>query len=284
MTAGSTDGGPPRALAGKRVLVTRAAEQADALRELLEARGAVPVVCPTIEVVPPEDPTPLDRALEKLGTYDWVIFTSANGVRFVVDRLAAAGHTVGALFAGVKVAAIGPATAEAARERDLHVDLLPKEYVAESVFDALGPAGVKGRRFLLPRAAEARDVLPRAIRDAGGHIDVVTAYVTRVPDGARETLVAALAEGPLDAALFTSSSTVHHFATVAGGEEEARRVLADTLVACIGPVAAATARKLGLTVGVVADPYTVPALVEAVTAVLGAPPTGSAADTTAWQR
>jgi uroporphyrinogen III methyltransferase/synthase len=246
--------------------VTRAAEQADALSELLEERGAVPVVCPTIEVVAPEDPAPLDRTLERLGTYDWVIFTSANGVRFVVDRLAAAGHDVGALFAGVKVAAIGPATAEAARERGLGVDLLPKEYVAEAVFDALGPTGVKGRRFLLPRAAEARDVLPRAVRDAGGHIDVVTAYVTRAPQGAGEQLAAALAEGPLDAALFTSSSTVQHFARLVGGEVEARRVLSDAVVACIGPVAAATARRLGLEVRVVADPYTVPALVDALEA------------------
>lgn len=272
MTAGRTDGGTGSSLAGRRVLVTRAAEQADSLRELLEARGAVPVMCPTIEVVPPEDPTTLDRALEKLGTYDWVIFTSANGVRFVVDRLAAAGHDVGALFAGTKVAAIGPATAEAARDRGLSVDLVPKEYVAESVFDAIGPSGVKGRRFLLPRAAEARDVLPRAIRDAGGHIDVVTAYVTRVPEGARETLAAALGTGALDAALFTSSSTVHHFAQLTGGEEEARRALSGTVVACIGPVAAATARRLGLSVAVVADPYTVPALVDALEAAFAADP------------
>jgi len=149
---------------------------------------------------------------------------------------------------------------------------VPREYVAESVFDALGPTGVKGRRFLLPRAAEARDVLPRAIRDAGGQIEVVTAYVTRAPEGAREQLQAALAEGPLDAALFTSSSTVQHFARLVGGEEEARRVLAGAVVACIGPVAAATARRIGLEVPVVADPYTVPALVDALAAHLQTKP------------
>ena len=254
-----------RPLEGRRVLVTRAAEQADAVVAPLAERGAVPIVCPTIEIVPPADSGPLDRALEALATYDWVVFTSANGVRFACERLAAAGKGAEA-FAGVQVVAIGPATAEALRERGVSVDLVPKEFVAESLFDALGPARVKGRRFLLPRAAEARDVLPQSIRDAGGHIDVATAYVTQVPAGGREALDAALAEGPLDAALFTSASTLRHFARLVGGEVRAREILRDVVVACIGPVAAATAKRMGVAVPVVPQDHTIPALVDALEA------------------
>ena len=255
--------------AGQRVLVTRARCQAASLLGQLEERGARPVLCPTIEMVAPEDPGPLDRALARLSTYDWVLVTSANTVGFLRARMDALGLGPEE-FRALRVAAIGPATARALRESGIPVDLVPPSYVAESVFAALGAENVRGRRFLLPRAAEAREVLPRAIRAEGGAIDVVTAYVTRIPPAAAACLRAAIDAGPLDAALFTSSSTVRNFVTLAGGEAEARRLLAGAAVVCIGPVVEASARECGLRVDAVADPYSVEGLLGALDRLLAA--------------
>ena len=169
-----------RPLFGKTILVTRAREQASDFRALLEERGARCLEFPTIEVVPPPSWEPLDRALKSIDRYQWVIFTSVNGVRFLFQRLEALGEDVRALR-GIRLGAIGPKTAAALEERGLRLDLVPSEYRAEAVIDALGEAEIRGRRFLLPRAAKARELLPEKLVELGGEVDVVPAYETVRP-------------------------------------------------------------------------------------------------------
>ena len=248
-------------LRGARVLVTRAAAQAGALTEPLAARGAVPLLCPTISIAPPADLEPLDAALRQAGRYDWLLFTSVNAVHAVRDRLAVL--KLGPVsLAGPRVAAIGPGTAAALDGLGLGADVVPAQFVAESLFASLGD--VAGKRFLLPRAVVARDVLPRSIRAAGGRVDVVSAYETHLPRGARAQLAALRAEGPFDAATFTSSSTVRHFVEVAGGAAEARAALEGAVVACIGPIAAKTAAEEGIPVDITAREHTIPGLLAAL--------------------
>ena len=254
---------PARPLAGRRVLVTRARIQAPPLATLLQTLGADPVLCSTIETVLPDDTGPLDAALASLATYDGVLVTSANTARFLGERMAALGIAAAA-FAGVPVAAIGPATATALQDLGVPVALVPRRFVGESLVEALGVDGMRGRRFLLPRAAKARDVVPDAIGEAGGVVDIVTAYVTRVPPDAGACLRAAREGGPFDAVLFTSPSTAHNLVKAVGGQAAAEQLLAGAVVACIGPVAADTARQEGLAVDIVADPYTISGLVRAL--------------------
>lgn len=245
-------------LAGLTIAVTRAASQAEPLASALARRGARAVVCPVIELVAPDDPAPLDAAIGRLGEYSWMIFTSANGVERFVARIAGAKGDVRRL-GRARIAAVGPATARAVAERGLAVDLVPDEYVAEGLFEALAAAGpLEGARVLLARAAVGRDVLPDALRRAGAIVDVVEAYRTVRCDASR-ALVAALVDGGLDLVTFTSSSTVTSFVALAG-PEHARA----TRAACLGPVTASTARAAGLDVVVEADPYTVEGLVAAI--------------------
>jgi uroporphyrinogen-III synthase len=247
------------ALLGLRVVVTRAAHQSASLVEALARRGAEPIPCPTIEIADPEDFGPLDSAVGALGGYDWAVFTSANGVERFFERLAATGGDIRDLK-GVRLAAIGPATARAVAARHLRVDLVPEEYVAESLFSALSNAGpLENLRVLIARAAVARDVLPDALRDAGAHVDVVDAYRTVRPDGGRELLSTLLESGRADLVTFTSSSTVTNFVALVG--PELARVARG---ASIGPVTTATARDLGVDIAVEAAEYTVPGLVAAI--------------------
>jgi uroporphyrinogen III methyltransferase/synthase len=245
-------------LTGLTVAVTRAASQAAPLATALARLGARAVVCPVIELVPPDDTEALDAAIGRLGDYSWVIFTSANGVERFFARIAAAKGDVRRL-ARARIAAVGPATARAVGERGLAVDLVPDEFVADGLFAALEAAGpLAGARVLLARAAVGRDVLPDALRRAGAEVDVVEAYRT-VRCDANRALVTALVDGGLDLVTFTSSSTVTGFVDLAG-PDRARGARA----ACLGPVTAATARAAGLDVAVEADPYTVEGLVAAI--------------------
>ncbi|MHB1160785.1 MAG: uroporphyrinogen-III C-methyltransferase [Chloroflexota bacterium] len=253
-----------RPLFGKRVLVTRSREQASSLSALLRDHGAEPVEVPVLEIVPPDSYDGLDGAIGSLGSYDWIVFTSANGVKALLERLEALGRDVRAL-GGARLAAIGPATAQALRRCRLHVDLVPSEYVAEEVASALISRGVAGKRVLLPRADLARDVLAPDLERAGAVVDDVVAYrtVPAMADLAR--LREQLAGGEIDVVTFASSSTVRYL--VAGLGEEARALLARPTIACIGPITAETARELGLRVDVVAAEHTIPGLVEAILSV-----------------
>jgi uroporphyrinogen III methyltransferase/synthase len=237
-------------LFGQRIVVTRDRRQAAELAEPLEELGAEVLLLPVIEIQPPADPKPLERAVACLDTYDWLIFTSANGVRAFVERLS----DIRMLRA--KVCAIGPATAAAVEALHIKVDRMPKEYVAESLLEALASDDLTGKRILLPRAAVARDLVPIELTRRGATVDVVEAYRTAIPQEAAARARDVLARHPTWIT-FTSSSTVKNFVEAAGTPSGIR-------IASIGPITSATARELGLTVDVEADPHTVPGLVAAI--------------------
>lgn len=247
-----------RPLFGRRIVVTRAREQADALGAKLRALGADVIEMPTIEIVPASDYGPLDRAITDLPSYDWLIFTSANGVRFFLERLDRSQQDLRALRA--RICAIGDATRQALEALHLKVDLMGEEFVAESLVEALSKFDLAGKRVLLPRAAVARDVLPRALRDSGACVDVVEAYRTVVPESTvrQAEQIFGGADRP-DWITFTSSSTVQNFVQTAGA-----KALEGVKVASIGPVTTATAKKLGIAVTVEASPYTTDGLVAAI--------------------
>jgi len=240
-------------LAGKRILVTRPRVQAAALCDKLVAQGATPIVFPTIEIAPLDDYTALDRAIRHLAQYQWIIFTSVNGVKAFGERLDAVGA---GLMPTLRVVAIGPATASALQAHDVTVTLIPDEYVAEAIIESIGT--VQGQRILLPRADIAREALAVELRKRGAIIDEIAAYRTLPaqpdPNGLLE-----LQRG-VDVITFTSSSTVRNFAALAG--EDA--ISPDSIIACIGPVTANTARELGLRVDVIAAEYTLDGLVAAL--------------------
>lgn len=257
-----------RPLFGKRILVTRAREQLSALSDLLRRCGAEPVEFPTIRIERLADYTQLDEALRRLSEYSWVVFTSANTVDVVAERLHAL-RLDSRAFGRCKVAAIGPATA-AAMERVLNVraDFLPSEAVAEAVLAEWPESDWRDTRILLPRAREARDVLPEGLRRQGAHVDVVVAYETRMDRGDAEALRQSLRARELDLLTFTASSTVRNFVqALTDGEDRAVAEIASGIpIAVIGPVTASTLRQYGLTPTIVAGEHTLPGLVAAIEA------------------
>ncbi len=242
-------------LAGRRVLVTRAAHQAGKLSEGLRALGAEPVEVPILEIQPPADPVPLDRALRALNSYHWLILTSANTVHAI-----AWGNLLDKME-GVKVAAVGQATAAAARQAGLPVHLVPEHFVAESLVQSLA-RDVAGKRVLFARAEIARDIIPDALRAAGAAVDVVDAYRNAIPAAAPELLRAALEKG-IDAATFTSSSSVTHLAAAARAAGIAFP-LAGVPAISIGPITSKTLRENNCEPAAEADPYDIPGLIAAV--------------------
>ncbi|GAB4468357.1 MAG: uroporphyrinogen-III C-methyltransferase [Armatimonadaceae bacterium] len=253
------DNGP---LFGKRIVVTRAREQASELSEKLRLLGAEPVEFPTIRVAPPEDQfAALDEALSRLSGYDWVVFTSANGVRHTAARLKAMGRDARA-FAGAKVAAIGAATAEALHTIGIRPDFVPTEFVAEAVV-AQFPEPVAGKRILLARAAEGRDVLPEAWREKGAIVEDIAAYRTEPETEGAEEIRQQLTDGKIDAITFTSSSTVKNFVAALGETP----LPAGTALVCIGPVTAETCATLLRPADVIADEYTIDGILAALTSV-----------------
>jgi uroporphyrinogen-III synthase len=247
-------------LGGRRVLVTRAQHQAGKLSEGLRAVGAIPVEVPVLEIAPPLDFSRLDAALSKLETYDWLLFTSANTVRAVDARRGQLG--LHGESARVLVAAVGPATAAAARESGWDVALVPEAYVAESLVAALQATTIAGKRVLLARAEVARDVVPDALRQAGAVVDVVDAYRNRIPEAAPGQLREALVRG-LDAATFTSSSSVTHLRDCAAWAGSAWP-FRDVPAVSIGPVTSETLRESGWAPAIEAAPHDIPGLVAAV--------------------
>jgi len=252
-------------LAGRRVLVTRAAHQEGKLSDGLRVVGAVPVEVPVLEIAPPDSFDFLDKALRRLESYDWVIFTSANTVEALAKRGAEIG--VAALpKPNVKVAAIGEATAAAAREAGWEITLVPESYVAESLITHAGGDIGAGNRVLLARAAVARDAIPDALRGVGATVDVVDAYRNVIPAGVPERLRGALAAG-LDAATFTSSSSVEHLADAAKAAGMAFP-FAGVRAVSIGPITSQTLRGMGWEPAAEAEPHDVPGLIAATVRVL----------------
>jgi uroporphyrinogen III methyltransferase/synthase len=241
-------------LFGKTVVVTRAAEQAGPLAARLSGLGAHVVQIPTIEIQPAADWKPLDAAIARLESFDWLIFTSSNGVRFFIQRLDASQRDLRGLRA--RLCAIGPATAAALAALHLKIDLMPAEYVAESVVAAFEKIPLEGARILLPRAAVARDLIPTELEKRGARVQVVEAYRTAPPREAKWP------EGlHPDWIVFTSSSTVENFHALFGAAR-----LEGVRVASIGPVTSATARRLGIPVTIEPKEHTIPGLVEALAA------------------
>jgi uroporphyrinogen III methyltransferase / synthase len=251
-------------LFGKRVVVTRAREQASDFVARLSELGAECIEFPTIEVIPPLSWKELDRAIGNLERYHWLVFTSVNGVKHFFDRLQDSGQDARNLKE-IRIAAIGPKTAEAIRGQGVKPDLIPEEYRAEAVVEAFGKRGVKGLRILLPRAAEAREVLPQELEEMGAAVEVVEAYRTVRPEGAKNEVRAMLEKGDIHMVTFTSSSTVNNFMEMFEGESE--RLLGwmkKVAVACIGPVTAKTAQERGLSVRITPSDYTIEALTKAI--------------------
>jgi uroporphyrinogen-III synthase len=252
------------ALTGRRVLVTRAAHQAGKLSDGLRALGAEPVEVPVLEIQPPADVAPLDRALRGLSGYDWLIFTSANTVRALVERSASLGISF-ERAAQPQVAAIGEATAAAARNAGFAVAVVPENYLAESLAASLA-GQTAGKRILLARAEIARDVLPDALRAAGAEVEVVDAYRNVLPEDAPELLWRALHAG-IDAATFTSSSSVTHLAEAARAASVAFP-FAGVPAISIGPITSATLREWGWEPAAEACPSDIPGLLAATARLL----------------
>jgi uroporphyrinogen III methyltransferase/synthase len=264
-------------LAGRRILVTRAREQAPALSRLLAGLGAEVIEAPAIRLVDPPDWRPLDEALSRLASYDWIVFTSQNTLPRMLARLATRGMGPEALRAP-RLAAIGTATAAGLRAAGLSVAGVAGEFRAEGVAELLGREPLAGRRILLPRALVARNVLPDALRAQGAVVDVAPVYQTESdPEGA-EAARRALVSGRIDAVTFAASSTVSAFleAIRAAGDPRLLARLEAACLASIGPVTSDRLRAEGLTPTVEASPYTVPALVEAIVTRLSPGPTRAA--------
>jgi uroporphyrinogen III methyltransferase/synthase len=249
-------------LRDRTIVVTRAAAQAQRFTQLLESAGARVLEAPAIVIAPPASWEPLDAALDALDGLTWVIFTSVNGVAMVDRRLAARGLAWSAL-GGKRVAAIGPATADALAEHGVRPDLVPREYRAEALVERLRGLITPADRVLLPRAAQTRDVLVVELRRLGAHVTEVPAYTTRRADAGTARLREALAAGDIDAVTFTSSSTARNFAELFT-EAERRQWLSRVTVASIGPITAATAAEYGLATDVMPEEYTIPALARAL--------------------
>lgn len=243
-------------LHGRRVVITRAHEQAGSMRVSLEALGAEVIELPTIRIQPAADFKPLDAALARLPEFDWLIFTSVNGVRYFLERLAASPVDVRAIRG--RICAIGPATREAIEQLHLKVDVTAGDYVAEGVLKALEGYAVSGAKVLIARAAVARDTIPMELTSRGARVEVVEAYRTVAPEGLAARAQQAFATRP-DWAVFTSSSTAANLITAIG-----REALDGVKVASIGPVTSAALRARGVEPTTEARAYTIPGVIDAI--------------------
>jgi uroporphyrinogen III methyltransferase/synthase len=250
-------------LFGKTIVVTRKGDQAESMIDQLRELGAEPFFFPVIETIAPEDWSPLDNALNNLSQYQGLIFTSVNGVRFFTERLKTIGQDIRELK-GLRVFTIGPKTAEAVRNLGIHVDVVPENFVAESLIASIGKENIEGKRFLLPRAAVAREILPEQLREMGAIVDVAPAYQTVLPDPQVAELSKRLEAGNIDIITFTSSSTVKNFLALTG--DKLLPAIRKVKIACIGPVTANTAREAGLNVEILPEQYTVSSLLDAIEA------------------
>jgi len=251
-----------RPLFGLTVMVTRARAQASDLVSLLEELGAQTVEFPTIRIEDPDDTEPLDRAIDSLDGIDWLIFTSVNGVARFMNRLTSKGRDVRELK-GVKICAIGPATRAEVERHSIRVDVVPPEYVAESVVEALAGEDVAGKRVLMPRASVARSLLPAALREMGAEVNEVDAYKTVAETADQADRIEMLTSGNVDIVTFTSSSTVRNFVELVG--KETLDTLPDSVrFASIGPVTSETARDLGIEVSVESEQHDIAGLIQTI--------------------
>ncbi len=251
-----------RPLLGKKIVVTRARAQASDLVKRLSDLGADCIEMPVIKIVPAKEKAPLMNAVRDINYFDWVIFTSVNGVKYFFEALFDQGKDVRAL-GQLKFACIGPVTKKALRDFGINTDILPETYRAESVVEAFASVTVKEKRFLIPRAKQARTVLPEELKKMGGIITEINAYETIQADAGSDDLVSLLKKNQIDVVTFTSSSTVNNFMELIG-KNRASQLLDGVVLASIGPITSDTAKALGLTPQISADTYTIPGLVDAI--------------------
>jgi len=239
-------------LLGRRIIVTRPRHQAESLSNALAALGADVVVAPAITIEPPVDGASLDAAVARADDYDWIVFTSVNGVEAFFDRSTSTPRS--------DFAAIGPATADALSERGVRASVVPERFIAEEVFEALSRyTDLSGKKILLPRADIAREALPKLLRDAGGDVDVVAAYRTTPASEDIERAIALVRDGSVDAVTFTSGSTVRSFFSSADDAVRAR-----VTPASIGPITSDALREENVEPVIEAERYTTEGLVEAI--------------------
>lgn len=239
-------------LGGRRIVVTRPRHQAASLVEALVALGADVVVAPAIQIEPPDDPAALEAAAADADDYDWIVFTSVNGVEAFFDRLDTPPRA--------ELAAIGPATAEALAEHGAPASVVPERYVAEEVYEALArQTDLRGKKILLPRADIAREALPKLLREAGADVDVVTAYHTVASTDDIARAITLIRGGTIDVVTFTSGSTVRSFFSAADGDARGRIVAAS-----IGPITSQALRDENVKPAIEAEHYTTQGLVEAI--------------------
>jgi uroporphyrinogen III methyltransferase/synthase len=258
-----------RPLFGKRIVVTRARAQASRFLRRLTELGAECIEFPTIEIAPPESWEALDDAIRGLEGFKWLLFTSVNGVEHFFQRLELLQKDARDLK-GLQIGTIGPETAQAVQTRGVKPDFVPTEYRAEAIVDQFRKWDVKGTKILLPRAARAREILPTELEKMGAEVRVVPAYQTIIPRHDADRVDGLLAEGRIDLVTFTSSSTVTNFVDMLGvNKESLKALMSQVIVACIGPVTAETARKIGFSVAVMPATYTIEALTESIVQYFG---------------
>jgi len=260
---GTTECSEPRPLSGQTVAVTRVPAQAAALSELLRAAGAEVIEAPTIELAPLDDYEAVDRALRAISRYAWIVLTSTNGADALLARLKAVGGDSRS-HAGVRVAAVGSATAARLAGHGIHSDLVPGEAVGEALAEALIQQGVSGKRILLLRADRARDRLPRALRQAGATCDDLAAYRTVCPEALSALFLERLDAGRIDWITLTSPSSFVNLLSLLG--ESRAQALRTVKLASIGPVTTRAIRAAGFVERVEADPHDVPEIVAAMVA------------------
>lgn len=253
---------PDRPFAGRRIVVTRARQQAGVLAQRIEALGGEVIEFPTIEIVPPESFAALDGAVRQIESYRWIIFTSVNSVNAFIGRLQLAGKAAADL-ANARVAAVGAQTAKWLADAGVAVATIPSSYRAEGILASLDPAELAGKRVLIPRAAKARDVLPDTLRGWGATVDVAEAYRTVAPTFDAAGVLRRFRRGDIDIVTFTSSSTVSNLVQLCGGGSLAA-IVGTATIASIGPITAQTIEELGGQVTVMAQQFTIDGLIGAM--------------------
>jgi len=256
------------ALAGKTIMLTRPRAQSVEMAGLLTGFGANVIYCPTIEIAPPSSWDALDAAIERLETYDWLVFTSVNGPEYFFARLAEKRGDGLQVMASLITCAIGPATAKAIQSTGARANVIAADSKAEGALKTIieragGEDKIRGLRILIPRARVAREVLPNELTRLGALVDAVEAYQTIKPEVDRDSLITMFSTGRIDAITFTSSSTVNNFAALVG-MDDLSPLLRRVAIACIGPITAQTAAEHGLTAVIQPAAYNATALVEAL--------------------
>lgn len=245
----------------KQILVTRASDQAGNFFDLLESQGAKPIPFPTIKIVPPNSWGPIDKEINSIEKYNWLIFTSANGVKYFLERLKENQKDIRDLK-GIRICTIGPKTADVLKKLGIRIDFMPSEFKAESIIEGIGD-GIKGKKILIPRASIAREILPQELAKMGAIVKVVDAYKTICPEGKTEQIQKMLLNKEIDVITFTSSSTVKNFVNMFK-KEKFQALISGITIACIGPITATTAKKYGLKPSILPESYTIEALTEAL--------------------